>query len=109
MSSRLNLPRAHLSQALTQRIMFAGGERTPVLLVGMISIYIAFVLSARFAWWTGIVAGGALWFSGMWILRRMGRADPYMLQVFNRHIKYKSFYPARGRVNAFNKNIKDFK
>lgn len=109
MSTRLNLPRTSLHQALTQRMMLSGGERLPVMFFAIFSLYMTFLITMRFKWWIGIGAGYAIWSGSMWILRRMGRADPQMMQVFNRHIKYKSFYPARGRFNAFNKTIRDFK
>lgn len=108
-SSRLNLPRAPIHRALTTRFMMAGGERMPVMLAAILSLYLTFIITMRFQWWMGIIVGFSIWSGSMWALRRMGKADPQMIEVFMRHIRYKSFYPARGRFTARTKNIRDFK
>jgi hypothetical protein len=33
-------------------------------------------------------------------LSRMGRSDPMLRQVYIRHVKYRPFYPAKGRLGG---------
>jgi hypothetical protein len=33
-------------------------------------------------------------------LSRMGRSDPMLRQVYIRHVKYRPFYPAKGRLRG---------
>ncbi|MCI7568957.1 MAG: conjugal transfer protein TrbD [Desulfovibrio sp.] len=44
-----------------------------------------------------VSAGTAIvfWFSAIWVLRRMARADPMMSKVWLRHVRQQVFYSAR--------------
>ena len=68
-----------------------GGDRELVLLALLVAVSLAFALAA---WW-GIVLSIFVWGSSLAVLRRMGKADPQLRQVYLRHIRYRSFYPAK--------------
>jgi type IV secretion system protein VirB3 len=59
----------------------------------------AMLMFALVTWW-GIAAGIALWISAIAVLSRMGRSDPMLRQVYIRHVKYRPFYPAKGRLRG---------
>jgi type IV secretion system protein TrbD len=40
----------------------------------------------------------ALWFGVVAVLRRMGKADPLLRQVYIRHLRYREWYPAKSGV-----------
>ena len=48
---------------------------------------------------TGIF-GVFSWALGMFVLRRMAKADPDMSRVYMRHVKYARYYPPRSRPNC---------
>jgi len=108
-STRNSLPRAPVHDAFTRNFLMKGAERTPVMIMAIFSSYMAFIVSMRFAWYYGVPLGLVIWMVSMAILQRMGKADPQMCRVFYRHIFYKSYYPARGRLYARNKFIRGFK
>ena len=39
--------------------------------------------------------GIGLWFTSLYLLRLMAKADPQLRQVYLRHRRYRAFYPAR--------------
>ncbi len=68
-----------------------GSDRELVLVALLISVSLAFALAT---WW-GIILSGALWATAVAVLKRMGKADPQLRQVYLRHIRYRGFYPAK--------------
>lgn len=68
-----------------------GGDRELVLVTLLICVSLAFALAT---WW-GIVLSIGLWTSAIAVLKRMGKADPQLRQVYLRHIRYRPFYPAK--------------
>jgi type IV secretory pathway TrbD component len=47
------------------------------------------------------VIGVLFWMCSFWALNQMGKADTQMSQVYQRHIRYRSYYSARGCVHAY--------
>ena len=68
-----------------------GGDRELVLISLLISVSLAFSLAT---WW-GVILSVALWTTAIAVLKRMGKADPQLRQIYLRHIRYRSFYPAK--------------
>jgi len=85
-----------IHQSANRPHLLLGGDRDLVLFAALMSAMLIFALVT---WW-GIVAGIALWISAVAILSRMGRFDPMLRQVYVRHVKYRAFYPAKGRVKG---------
>jgi type IV secretion system protein VirB3 len=69
-----------------------GGERTLVLLAGLFSMVIG-VSGLSFISFIGALC---FWFSCMWVLVRMGKADPLLFDVYRRYLNYKLYYSAQG-------------
>ena len=85
-----------IHQSANRPHLLLGGDRELVLFTALMSAMLIFALVT---WW-GIVAGIALWIVAVAVLSRMGRFDPLLRQVYVRHVKYRAFYPAKGRVKG---------
>src|SRR5258708_34342551 len=85
-----------IHQSANRPHLLLGGGRELVLFAALMSAMLMFALVT---WW-GIVAGIALWISAIAVLSRMGRSDPMLRQVYIRHVKYRPFYPAKGRLRG---------
>ena len=85
-----------IHQSANRPHLLLGGDRELVLFAALMSAMLIFALVT---WW-GIVAGIAIWIGAVAILSRMGRFDPMLRQVYIRHVKYRAFYPAKGRVRG---------
>jgi type IV secretion system protein TrbD len=68
-----------------------GADRELALVSLLTSVALGFSLAS---WW-GLGLAFALYGSAMAILRRMGKADPMLRNVYMRHIRYRSYYPAK--------------
>ena len=68
-----------------------GGDRELVLLTILLSISLAFSLATLW----GFALAVAFWAGTIAVLQRMGKADPMLRQAYMRHIRYRSFYPAK--------------
>jgi type IV secretion system protein TrbD len=68
-----------------------GGDRELVLITLLISVSLAFSLAT---WW-GVILSVALWTTVIAVLKRMGKADPQLRQIYLRHVRYRPFYPAK--------------
>lgn len=71
-----------------------GADRELVLMV----IMIAFTLGLSLATWWGVIVAALFWVCSVAALQRMGKADPLLKKVYMRHIRYKSWYPAKSGV-----------
>ena len=76
--------------------LLLGGDRELVLVFAILAAMLVF---AVMKWWS-VLAGIALWLMSVAVLARMGKADPLLRHVYLRHIRYRSFYPAKGRLDA---------
>jgi type IV secretion system protein TrbD len=85
-----------IHQSANRPHLLLGGDRELVLFAALMSAMLIFALVT---WWA-IVAGIAIWIGAVAILSRMGRFDPMLRQVYVRHVKYRAFYPAKGRVRG---------
>jgi type IV secretory pathway TrbD component len=80
-----------IHQSANRPNQILGGDREMVLVSILIAVSLAFSLAS---FW-GIALSVVLWISAVAVLQRMGKADPAMRQVYMRHIRYRSFYPAK--------------
>ena len=71
-----------------------GGDRELVLATLLISASLAFSLATL--WGVGLAV--FFWIGALAVLQRMGKADPVLRQVYMRHIRYRSFYPAKSAI-----------
>src|SRR4051794_12063627 len=68
-----------------------GGDRELMLLAILIAVALAFSLASLW----GVALSIGFWMSAVAVFQRMGKADPLMRQIYMRHIRYKTFYPAK--------------
>lgn len=61
----------------------------------MFSGLLAAILVVAVQDWNAAIFGTFMWFSVIWILRKMAKADPKMRFVYLRHRRYKPYYPPR--------------
>jgi type IV secretory pathway TrbD component len=68
-----------------------GGDRELVLVSVLVAVSLAFSLASLW----GVALSVGFWVSAVAVFQRMGKADPMMRHVYMRHIRYRSFYPAK--------------
>lgn len=84
----LQVNRIH--RALSRPGLLLGGDRELVLLSGLVSIILIFVVLTWYAATIGLI----VWTIAVSALRAMAKADPSMRQVYLRHVRYNSTYRA---------------
>lgn len=89
-----------IRSSLIRQFGWLGGERLPVLCALLLSIYFAFIYALTVGLWQAALVSVSIWTGSMYLLTRMGKHDMQMLQVYRRHRKYKTFYPAKGRLDS---------
>lgn len=78
-------------RALNRPKLILGCDRELLLMSGLIVATLIFVAATI----PSAVAGIAMWFVVFALLRKMGKADPQMRDIYLQHIKYRAYYPAR--------------
>jgi type IV secretion system protein VirB3 len=80
-----------IHQSANRPNQILGGDRELVLLAMLVAVSLAFSLASLW----GIALSIAFWVSSVAVFQRMGKADPMMRQIYMRHIRYRTFYPAK--------------
>lgn len=80
-----------IHQSANRPNQLMGGDRELVLTALLITVALAFSLGT---WW-GLGLAVAWWVGALGVLKRMGKADPLLRQVYMRHIRYRPFYEAK--------------
>jgi type IV secretion system protein TrbD len=106
MAVKEDLRTVPLRGSLMRPDLIGGVERQLLFVAAMCSGITGFTLIRDGHEFIGIITGLSLWLAFMWVLIRLGKADPIMSKVYIRHVKYRSFYPAFGRFNA---ELKEYK
>jgi type IV secretory pathway TrbD component len=88
-----------IRRSLIRHSMILGGERSLVLLSALNSSMVGFTIAMGKSFILGLVCAFTLWGFMMFLLKTMGKIDPIMSQIFKRATRYKSFYPAKGRMS----------
>jgi type IV secretion system protein TrbD len=83
-------------QSANRPNLLLGADRELVLLAAMLAASLIFVIAS---WW-GILLGVLLWAVAVAVLKRMGKADPRLRQVYVRHVKYQPFYRAKSFIHS---------
>jgi len=84
--SRLHRSRIH--RALSRPNLLLGADRELVLITGLASAILIFVVLTVYSALIGIGA----WITIVGVLRMMAKSDPLMRQIYIRHISYKPYY-----------------
>jgi type IV secretion system protein VirB3 len=82
------LARSRIHRALSRPNHLMGADRELVLLTGLATVILIFVVLT----WFSALFGAAIWIVVMGALRVMAKADPMMRQVYVRHIGYRPSY-----------------
>ena len=80
-----------IHQSANRPNQILGGDRELILVSVLVAVSLAFSLAS---WW-GVALSIGFWVSAVAVFQRMGKADPMMRHVYMRHIRYRSFYPAK--------------
>lgn len=88
--------RIPIHRSLNRPFMLIGAERTLVQFAGLIAALIVLSGMSFFSLTCGVI----FWSVCLWGLVRMGKADPQMSKIYQRHIMYKAFYPASAGAYA---------
>lgn len=82
------LSRNRIHRALLRPNLLMGADRELVLITGLASIVLIFVVLTIYS----AILGAVIWIGVVGILRMMAKADPLMRQIYLRHIFYKPHY-----------------
>jgi type IV secretion system protein VirB3 len=82
------LSRSPIHRALSRPNHLMGADRELVLLTGLATVILIFVVLT----WFSVLLGISIWIAVVGILRIMAKADPMMRQVYLRHIGYRPAY-----------------
>lgn len=83
-----HLHRVRIHRALSRPNLLFGADRELVLITGLASVILIFVVLT----WFSVLFGMAVWIFIVGILRMMAKADPMMRSVYTRHIRYRPHY-----------------
>jgi type IV secretion system protein TrbD len=89
--------RIAIHRSLNRPHLLLGAERNLVLLVGVTTAMVVFSGSISAV---TITLGVVFWSGSFWALIKMAKADSQMSRVYQRHIRYHSYYSARSCVSA---------
>lgn len=82
------LERNRIHRALSRPNLLLGGDRELVLLTGLATIILIFVVLTVYS----ALIGLAIWILTIGALRLMAKADPLMRKIYMRHIRYRRVY-----------------
>ena len=86
--ANIPLARSRIHRALSRPNHLMGADRELVLLTGLATAILIFVVLT----WFSALFGIAIWIVVIGALRIMAKADPMMRQVYVRHIGYRPSY-----------------
>lgn len=89
--------RITIHRSLNRPHLLLGAERGLVLMTGLITALLLFSGSISVV---SIALAILFWSGSFWALVRMAKADPQMSSVYQRHIRYRGYYAARGCIEA---------
>lgn len=88
MADDANLHRVRIHRALSRPALLFGADRELVLVTGLASAILIFVILKMIA----AILGVLIWILVVGILRMMAKSDPLMRSVYLRHIRYRAYY-----------------
>ena len=83
-----NLTRVRIHRALSRPNLLFGADRELVLVTGLASVILIFVVLT----WFSALFGVVVWIVIVGLLRQMAKADPMMRGVYLRHMRYRHHY-----------------
>lgn len=101
MAHRADLPKIAFRASMNRPIQVAGGDRRLVIVSLLLGAYVGFIATVAFGLLLGVPLGIFIWGVLAYAANKAGKVDPFFFDVALRHIRYRNFYPARGRFGAF--------
>lgn len=95
----MSLDRIPIPRVLHRPLLILGGEREPVQLTLLLCALVAVPAMNL----VSFVVAGVIWAVLMPFWVHMAKADPQMLFVYLRSIRYRGYYPAQSRPYRVNK------
>lgn len=80
-----------IHRSLNRPDLMFGCERKPLYCLGLIAAVMIFSSYNLYIAGAGLV----VFCAGVYLLRRMAKADPFMSLIFQRAVRYRYYYPAR--------------
>lgn len=99
-----NLRKVPMYRALTRHQLLMGCDKETVLFVGLVCGFIAFTVAFPF----GAIAGLVIFLVGVGLMRKAGKADPLMREVYYRHRDYQDYYSAIPKAAKAKKGKRDY-
>jgi len=96
MDNATRLREIAIHQSANRPNTLLGADRELVL----VAIMIAFTLGLSLSSWWGVGVAALFWLGALAALQRMGKADPLLRQIYMRHIRYQSWYPAKSGIRS---------
>lgn len=91
-----------LHESLNRPRLLLGGERNPVLMLGVVVGVFVFSLHQLWAAAVGVV----VWIVGYWALTAAAKYDPMLSRTGARHLRQRAYYPARATPFAGQREVK---
>lgn len=85
-----------------------GGDRRVVGSAVLLGVVMGWLLINAYGAWVGVPVGATIWVMGVWAGREMFKADPYALEIWLRHMKYRKFYRGRAHHASEVPVVRDF-
>lgn len=82
------------NKSLTRYQLIFGAERELLILLGLVSLLVPYSDPTLITICTGIV----IWFTGLFFLRRMAKADPIFFKIFQKFFSHQKYYPEKTPV-----------
>lgn len=85
-----------------------GGDRRIIGLSILFAVLLGWVLVNSYGWLFAVPISAGIWLGGTWVGREIVKADPYALDIFVRHIRYRKYYPPTAKHDVPVPPVKDF-
>jgi type IV secretion system protein TrbD len=86
-----------IHRSLNRPQLLLGAERGLLLFTLMVAAVIIFSANFRPL---ALLLAFLFWSASFWALTQMAKADTMMSKIYQRHIRYRSYYSAKGCVHA---------
>lgn len=109
---RLIMEFAPIRKSLLRRITWFGGDRRIVGMSGLVLFMLGYTVFIGFGPLAGlpyIAIILALFFALLWLARAFNNADPWMVDIYLRHVqRYKKYYAPQSSLNVEHPVVRDF-
>jgi type IV secretory pathway TrbD component len=104
------MERTPVRLSLLRRISWLGGDRRLVGMAGLLSATLGYTMFTGFGIDYGlpVLVPVVLFFVILWVARAMYAADPWMIDVGLRHLKYGKYYAPKSSYGKEQRQIRDF-